>query len=190
MDVLRVATMLAAVAVAFSACAEAQRPAPVDAHATAGSMNMPAWAGGHPAEAAVPAQPYLEGVAVAAPVGRPAPDARWRTRRIGDVTESDPVDELLRVHRGDRRVGAMSLRDAPVTDTLRMFAEMGALDLVFADGTADRRVTLDLRDVTLAEAFRAVLAAAHLGAVVDNGVMQVGPEGAVVPPRGPGDRGP
>ena len=66
----------------------------------------------------------------------------------------------------------MSLREAPVAGTLRMFAELGGFNVVFSDDVPGRTVTLTLRDVTILVAFRTVLAAAHLGADA--------PEGAIV----------
>lgn len=96
------------------------------------------------------------------------------TVHIVPPPERDAVDVLLASRRGHRRLRSLALRDAPVTEALRMFAELGGFNLVMADGVGDRRVTLSLRDVSLAAAFRAVLSAAHLeGEVLGGEVLEV-----------------
>lgn len=93
---------------------------------------------------------------------------------IPAAPERDPADELLRARTGGRRIGQLALRDAPVSETLRMFAELGRFNVVFASDAADRRVTLTLRDVSVASAFRSVLSVAELGAdVVGGEVLEV-----------------
>lgn len=108
---------------------------------------------------------------------------RRDTIRIAPEAVRDPVAEAMGA-RGRRRIRAMSLREAPVTDTLRMFAEMGGFNVVFSDEVPGRTVTLSLRDVTVAGAFRTVLAAAHLGAdSPDGGIVMVHPRGPAVATR-------
>jgi hypothetical protein len=140
-----------------------------------------------PAVALVPrwVEPAEESVGVAqGPASRTvitaADDAaRFQTVRIQAPPERDPVDVLLGARRGARRIQALELRDAPVADTLRMFADMGGFNVVFADEVGDRRVTLRLRGVSLASAFRTVLSAAHLGAnVVGGEIVEVRPSRA------------
>lgn len=89
-----------------------------------------------------------------------------RVVRIAPAAERDPVDRLVDARSGRRRLRAISLREAPVGETLRMFAELGRFNMVLGDDVGDRRVTLTLRDVSLVAALRAVLAAAHLDATV------------------------
>lgn len=89
-----------------------------------------------------------------------------RTVRIVPAAERDPVDRLVDARSGRRRLRSISLREAPVGETLRMFAELGRFNMVLGDDVGDRRVTLTLRDVSLVSALRAVLSAAHLDATV------------------------
>ncbi|MFO0625810.1 MAG: hypothetical protein U0325_09365 [Polyangiales bacterium] len=95
-----------------------------------------------------------------------APTAQ--TVRIVEAPAVDPLDAVLGA-RGRRRVRDLSLRDAPVGDTLRLFATMGGFNVVCGDELAGRRVTVQLRDVSLRAAFRTVLAAAGAGATVVGG---------------------
>ncbi len=95
-----------------------------------------------------------------------APTPLERTVRIAPPVQRDPVDRLVDARSGRRRLRAISLREAPVGETLRMFAELGRFNMVLGDDVGDRRVTLTLRDVSLVAALRAVLAAAHLDATV------------------------
>ena len=89
-----------------------------------------------------------------------------RTVRIVPALERDPVDRLVDARSGRRRLRSISLREAPVGETLRMFAELGRFNMVLGDDVGDRRITLTLRDVSLVSALRAVLSAAHLDATV------------------------
>lgn len=97
------------------------------------------------------------------PAGAPS-----QTVRIVEAPLADPLDEVLGA-RGRRRLRDLSLRDAPVGDTLRLFATMGGFNVVCGDELAGRRVTVQLRDVSLRAAFRTVLAAAGAGATVVGG---------------------
>lgn len=114
-------------------------------------------------------------------VAEPTPAARTmaaapldRVVRITPPAERDPVDRLVDARSGRRRLRSISLREAPVGETLRMFAELGRFNMVLGDDVGDRRVTLTLRDVSLVAALRAVLAAARLDAtVVGAEVVQV-----------------
>lgn len=91
-----------------------------------------------------------------------------QTVRIVEAARVDPLDEVLGA-RGRRRLRDLSLRDASVGDTLRLFATMGGFNVVCGDELAGRRVTVQLRDVSLRAAFRTVLAAAGAGATVVGG---------------------
>lgn len=105
------------------------------------------------------------------------------TIRIPAEAVRDPLAEAMGA-RGRRRIRSMSLREAPVTDTLRMFAELGGFNVVFSDDVPGRTVTLSLRDVSILGAFRTVLSAAHLGAdAPDGGIVSVHPRGAGVATR-------
>lgn len=105
------------------------------------------------------------------------------TIRIAPERERDPLAEAMGA-RGRRRIRSMSLREAPVTDTLRMFAELGGFNVVFSDEMPGRTVTLTLRDVSILGAFRTVLAAAHLGAdAPDGNIVSVRPRGPDVATR-------
>ncbi len=105
-----------------------------------------------------------------------SPVAARETVHIAAPAERDPVDALVASRHGRRRLRSFTLRDAPVGETLRMFAELGDFNVVVTDEVGDRRVTLTLRDVSLLAAFRAVLSAAHLGAEVVGGeVVEVRP---------------
>lgn len=58
-------------------------------------------------------------------------------------------------------------------------AEIGDFSIVIPDGAADREITIDLRDVSLGTAMRAILASAHLEASgLGDGVVAVQPAGA------------
>ncbi len=99
-------------------------------------------------------------------------DPAKRVVRIDAPTRPDPVRRLL-VRRGGR-IRNLSLHRAPVDDTLRMFADMGRFNVVIPAEVGARRVTLDLRDVSLAGAFQAVLASARLEAtVIADDIVQV-----------------
>lgn len=107
---------------------------------------------------------------------RAAPDstvlaglAARETVVIAAEAERDPVDALIASRRGQQRLRSFTLRDAPVGETLRMFAELGRFNVVLTDEISDRRVTLSLRDVSLTAAFHAVLSVAHLGASIVGG---------------------
>lgn len=105
------------------------------------------------------------------------------TIRIAPEAVRDPLAEAMGA-RGRRRIHSMSLREAPVADTLRMFAELGGFNVVFSDELPGRTVTLTLRDVSILGAFRTVLAAAHLGAdAPDGGIVSVHPRGPDVATR-------
>lgn len=84
------------------------------------------------------------------------------TVRIEAPAEPDPVGRLLR--RSRRRVRNLSLHQAPVDDTLRMLADMGRFNVVLVSEVGSRKVSIDLKDVSLEGAFRAVLASAQLEA--------------------------
>lgn len=114
------------------------------------------------------AEPAGEVAAVAAST-RVLPEAPpSQTVRIVEAARVDPLDEVLGA-RGRRRLRDLSLRDASVGDTLRLFATMGGFNVVCGDELAGRRVTVQLRDVSLRAAFRTVLAAAGAGATVVGG---------------------
>jgi type II secretory pathway component HofQ len=51
-----------------------------------------------------------------------------------------------------------------VDDTLRMLADMGRFNVVLVSEVGSRKVSIDLKDVSLEGAFRAVLASAQLEA--------------------------
>jgi hypothetical protein len=137
---------------------------------SAADYRMPAWA--EPARETRDASP--RGVTVARDE-EPTPDVPLaRTVRLIPDAQRDPVDAVLTGRGGRRRLGALNLRRAPVDETLRMFATVGRFNLVFTDDVAGRQVTLDLRDVSVDQAFRAVLAAAHLDVdVVAGNVLAV-----------------
>ena len=98
--------------------------------------------------------------------------------RIEPPRHRDPVDVVL--SRGRRRVRNLSLHQAPVDDTLRMFATMGRFNVVIPGELGSRKVSIELRDVSLAGAFRAVLATARLEArVVADNILEVRPAGAL-----------
>jgi hypothetical protein len=60
-----------------------------------------------------------------------------------------------------------------------MLAEMGRFNVVLPGEIGARKVSLELRDVSLAGAFRAVLSSARLEArVVTDDILEVRPEGA------------
>lgn len=106
----------------------------------------------------------------------PPVERRFETVALRETPPRDPVDVVLSRSAGRQRLRSFALREAPVADTLQMFARMGGFNLVVGDDVPARTVTLSLRDVTLAGAFRAVLAATHLGAVaLDEGVLHVRP---------------
>lgn len=105
------------------------------------------------------------------------------TVRIPPEVQRDPLAEAMGA-RGRRRIHAMNLREAPVADTLRLFAEMGGFNVVFSDDVPARTVTLSLREVTVLGAFRTVLSAAHLGTdTVEGTIVSVRPRGADVAAR-------
>jgi hypothetical protein len=96
------------------------------------------------------------------------PSAPRETVRLVEAPPVDPLDAMLGA-RGRRRLRDLSLRDASVGDTLRLLATMGGFNVVCGDELAGRRVTVQLRDVSLRAALRTVLAAAGAGATVVGG---------------------
>lgn len=61
-------------------------------------------------------------------------------------------------------------------DTLRMFASMGHFNVVIPGEIGSRRVSLELRSVSLAGAFHAVLASARLEAhLLADDIIEVRP---------------
>lgn len=109
------------------------------------------------------------------------PEARVsETVRIEAPTPRDPVDVLVTARRGRQRLRSFALHEAPVGETLRMFAEVGRFNVIVPAEYAGRRVSLTLRDVSLLAAFRAVLSAAQLQAAVVGGeVVEVRPTTAL-----------
>lgn len=140
-------------------CAGAQReprdPRPAETLEN-GFTTLPSWTrpDGAPAPATTLAGPPRETVSI-----RPPP-------------KRDPVDVVL--SRSRRRIGNLSLHQAPVDETLKMFASMGRFNVVMAGEIGSRKVSLELQNVTLAGAFRAVLASARLEArVLNDDILEV-----------------
>lgn len=99
------------------------------------------------------------------------------TVSIAQPPRRDPVDAVLA--RSRRRIGNLSLHQAPVDETLKMFASMGRFNVVMPGEVGGRKVSLELRNVSLAGAFRAVLASASLEArVVADDILEVRPAGS------------
>jgi len=102
------------------------------------------------------------------------PLSRWETVRIEPVSSVDPVDRMLTRRGGRARIQSITLRQAPVDDTLQMFASLGRFNVVVPEQVHGRKVTLQLRNVSVAGAFRAVLRAAGLEAhVVAEDIVEV-----------------
>ncbi len=102
----------------------------------------------------------------------------WETVRIAPEAQRDPIDVMLGA-RGRRRVRTLAFHQAPAREVLRAMAAIGGFSIVIPDGVADRPITVDLRDVTLATALRSLLAAANLEAVgLGDGVLAVHATGA------------
>ena len=92
------------------------------------------------------------------------------------------MDRVLSRLGGRNRIQNLSLRQAPLDDTLRMFARMGRFNVVMADSVRGRAVTLELHSVTVASAFKAVLASAKMEArVLADNIVEVRPAGENVP---------
>ncbi|MBI5533152.1 MAG: hypothetical protein HY898_10575 [Deltaproteobacteria bacterium] len=115
------------------------------------ALALPAWAEA-PADSSGPASHGLS-----------KPPRSFETRAIAPAPEGDPLARVMQ-GRGSRRVKNMSFHQAPVAEILRMLASTGGFNLVIADGVPDKRLTIDLRNVTLQHAFEAVLASAQLQA--------------------------
>ncbi len=128
--------------VACGGANESQEPA---CAAAVDDPELPAWA--HPS---------------APPTATAMPPPPRETVRIEAPPEPDPVGRLLR--RSQRRVKNLSLHQAPVDDTLRMLADMGRFNVVIVSEVGSRKVSVDLKNVSLEGAFRAVLASAQLEA--------------------------
>jgi len=98
--------------------------------------------------------------------------------RIAPEPERDPIDVMLG-HRAQRRMRTLSFHQAPAREALRAMAELGDFSIVIPDGVADRPITVDLRNVTLGTALRAILAAASLEASgLGDRVIAVRPTGS------------
>ena len=98
------------------------------------------------------------------------------TVSIQPPPQHDPVEAVLA--RSSRRIGNLSLHQAPVDETLKMFASMGRFNVVMPGEVGGRKVSLKLRNVSLAGAFRAVLASARLEArVLADNILEVRPVG-------------
>jgi hypothetical protein len=130
-----------ALGVACGGASESQEPT----FPTANDVEAPAWS--HPS-------------ATSTATSMTAPPRE--TVRIETPAEPDPVGRLLRRSQG--RVKNLSLHQAPVDDTLRMLADMGRFNVVIVSEVGSRKVSVDLKDVSLEGAFRAVLASAQLEA--------------------------
>ncbi len=178
----RTVMMYALVFAVGMGCGEAQH---VDTRAlpTTDSIQMPSWAArppdrvhGPPNAPVTNAPATVDGMMVASPGGTPPRGPQWQPQILGGEGEDRPVDRLLRTHHGEQVIEHMDLHGAPVMDALQSLARTGNFSLVFSEDVGDRMVDLDLREVTLAQAFRAVLLAAHLGAEVSEaGVVQITP---------------
>lgn len=79
--------------------------------------------------------------------------------RSNDVTSLDFRSEL-KIPNADSIVN-LSLRDADVTQVLRMFADQAGMNIIFADGVSGT-VTMDLVDIPLSEALDLVVTTKNL----------------------------
>lgn len=169
---MRMMTLLAALSLLSASCATT--PPPATCIEPSSVAALPRWMA-----------PPAEETALA-PVGARTlfvEGAPRGTIRIPAESVRDPLAEAMGA-RGRRRIRSMSLREAPVADTLRMFAELGGFNVVFSDDVPGRTVTLTLRNVSILGAFRTVLAAAHLGAdAPDGGIVSVHVRGPDVATR-------
>lgn len=85
---------------------------------------------------------------------------RPQIRSVGNTSKVG-VDTKLNIQNGDSVVN-LSLRDAELTQVLRMFADQAGMNIIFADGVAEgekgpKTVTLDLVDIPLKEALDIVI---------------------------------
>ncbi len=77
----------------------------------------------------------------------------------------------IKLAKGDQKV-AVSLRDSDVKQVLRMFADKAGLNVVFHK-SVDGKITLDLVNVTLNDAFNTIMQMAELTYVIENDTLMV-----------------
>lgn len=68
---------------------------------------------------------------------------------------------------------SLSLRDSDVKQVLRMFADKAGLNIIFHSSVKDEKVTLDMVNISLNDAFKLILQVANLTYYVDNNTMVV-----------------
>ena len=79
--------------------------------------------------------------------------SRPELRTMSDVSIN--LEEGSKISNGDSVVN-LSLRDADITQVLRMFADQAGMNIIFADGI-ENTVTMDLVNINLASAFEMVI---------------------------------
>ncbi len=67
-----------------------------------------------------------------------------------------------------KRTITISLRDSDIKQVLRMIADKAGMNIIFHESVSDKKVTLDLKNVTLDEAFNFVLSTGELNYYVED----------------------
>jgi hypothetical protein len=89
--------------------------------------------------------------------------------RIIPEAEHDAVTDVILAANGRERLHALSMRETPAVEALRMLAVVGRFNVVFPSDLDARRVTLHLRGVRVVDAFASVLEVTNLDASVVSG---------------------
>lgn len=89
----------------------------------------------------------------------------------GQSPTSLKLEGEISITKGNPKV-SLSLRDSDVTQVLRMFADKAGLNIVFHNSVAGK-VTLDLVNVPLNEAFKLVMQITDLTYYIDNNTMVI-----------------
>ena len=92
-----------------------------------------------------------------------------RAQHVGeDMVE---LADNVNLTNGNQKI-SVSLRDTDLKPALRMIADKAGLNIIFHN-SVDGKVTLDLVNVTLNDAFKMIMQACELSYVIDNGTLIV-----------------
>lgn len=94
-------------------------------------------------------------------------------RSSSPVTDNLKLEGDVSITKSNAKI-TLSLRDSDVQQVLRMFADRAGLNIIFHDSVkADTKVTLDMVDVPLNQAFKLIMQVTNLTYYIDNNTMIV-----------------
>ena len=100
-----------------------------------------------------------------ASVSKPALRTEYKSTDMIDLSG------VVNLHNGEQKI-SVSLRDSDLKPALRMIADKAGLNIIF-HSSVEGKVTLDLVNVSLNDAFKMVMQACDLSYVIDNGTLIV-----------------